>query len=294
MLAGGYPGDIYFFKGLGKGQFTSPKTIRDENGKVIKPASAVNVLAADMDGDGLLDLWIGSRMEGTWWVKNVGSKTGPRFSSKHLPIKTIKGEVIGEDHGDYYSDGARQTVNLDCTSIHYGDWDSDGKRDLVCGGENGSVTWYRNVGEDNAPKFAGGKVLIPGAELKEEEEPEGTTPRWHGGRVKVFVADYNLDRRMDILLGDYTSQSKKNRKLSAEQEAARDKIEKRLATVEKEMEQLEEQGEKFQAKIDKPPSKRYKIEEEIKELYCELDKYETNESVDHGWVWVYLSKPQKQ
>ena len=59
ILSGSWPGQLYFFMGLGKGKFAAKQALKDKAGKDIKIERASTVFAADWNGDGKLDLLIG-------------------------------------------------------------------------------------------------------------------------------------------------------------------------------------------------------------------------------------------
>src|SRR5262245_26944445 len=59
ILSGSWPGNLYFFKGLGKGKFAPKAALKDKAGKPIKIEDASTVFAVDWNGDGKLDLLIG-------------------------------------------------------------------------------------------------------------------------------------------------------------------------------------------------------------------------------------------
>ncbi len=70
------------------------------------------------------------------------------------------------------------------------DWNHDGKKDLLVGAGDGTVSIFLNVGTDTAPAFDAG-ATIP-------------LPDVGGSRsnARPFVVDWNEDGRMDLLVGD--------------------------------------------------------------------------------------------
>ena len=77
ILTGCWPGELYFFKGQGKGKFAKGETLKDTDGKVIKIGSASTVFACDWRGSGKLDLLVGDISGHVWLVPNEGTRTKP-------------------------------------------------------------------------------------------------------------------------------------------------------------------------------------------------------------------------
>jgi hypothetical protein len=98
-----------------------PKTARDELNPPT-PYLLTNPVLADWDGDGLLDLVGGSRMDqagnpnltcepSVYWWRNVGTKKEPKLGQPQV--------LIGESNSAY------------ATGISVADWNADGKLDLI-------------------------------------------------------------------------------------------------------------------------------------------------------------------
>ncbi len=84
------------------------------------------------------------------------------------------------------------------------DWDADGMWDVLAGSDDGSVTWFRNVGTPGSPRLAEGVTLVDaydgvgyGVFLQSKEQ---IVP---GIRSQIEVVDYNGDGKLDLLLGDF-------------------------------------------------------------------------------------------
>jgi len=185
VLSGSWPGEIYWFRGLGKGKFAAGTTIKDAAGKPIEVGNAAAAFACDWDGDGDCDLIVGNILGEVHLVINEGSATEPRFVPRGL--LRAAGKPIKVEHGD-----AGPVV---------ADWDGDGKPDLVVGSGDGSVVWYRNVGELRSPRLAEAKTLVPASTLGWKDDAERVPGQW-GARAKVCVTDWNGDGKLDLLLGD--------------------------------------------------------------------------------------------
>lgn len=82
------------------------------------------------------------------------------------------------------------------------DWDLDGRLDLLVGGEDGSVHWFKNTGTSAAPSFSPGIPLIPASPIGWGSDQDRNAGDW-GLRVRPFVTDWNNDRLPDLLIGDY-------------------------------------------------------------------------------------------
>jgi hypothetical protein len=181
---------------------------------------------ADVNGDGLLDLIVGSKMApndastGTvTWFENVGSPTQPAFRERgFLPIKGqfsyaptvvdldsdgLPDLVVGtwNDRIQWYrntgsrsapawtlADSALVTITRGTnTTPSFGDLDGDGLIDLVIGEGSGTINLYRNVGTKIAPKF----------ELVSDHFQDIKA----GRRTAPVLVDMDGDGKLDLLIG---------------------------------------------------------------------------------------------
>ena len=254
LMSASYPGDLYFFKGLGKEKYAAAKTLRDENGNVVKPVTSATMEAHDMDADGDLDLIIGSRLNGCFVVTNIGTRQAPKWSAKKQRLLDAKGKKIG---GWNYG-----------SNVHFADWDGDGVSDIVVGSDDGGIFWHRNLGKENAPSFGPKQTLVPVMSEEYMFKPFPTPTRC-GWRVKVHVADYNGDGTPDLLAGDYGPEWILNKKLTLAKRARRAELITRIANL--------------KGKENKVRKKA--LRKELKKLAV------FKEGEGGGWVWVYLRKP---
>ncbi|MEX2465953.1 MAG: FG-GAP-like repeat-containing protein [Gemmatimonadota bacterium] len=120
MLVGESSGTLNFFENVGT-------PLRPEFELVTEDFANVNVgrrsvpLLHDLDGNGLLDLLVGSEGEGVHVYRNVGTRTAPEFvrdGSLEIPIHGLAAPALG-------------------------DIDGDGVDDLFLGGIGGGLLFYR-------------------------------------------------------------------------------------------------------------------------------------------------------
>ena len=150
------------------------------DGEIIDIGERAVPCMADLNGDGLNDLLIGSGEGSLYFSENQGSIKQPLFSSIGL-----------------LEDNLQQTISVDgkCNPI-VADWDGNGTNDILLGSVNGSVMLFRNLGDSGDLHFSPGSLLeeISGESLKVE------------GASKPFVADWDNDGGEDLLIEDPSGQ----------------------------------------------------------------------------------------
>jgi hypothetical protein len=236
IVSGSYdPGDIWLFRGLGKGKYEKGRVLVDENGLALvhhpvelarylqlkqkangveedEPTLQARVASfgswpapVDWDGDGDLDLLIGSFGGRIYLRENIGTRKQPKYSGTATEIDVA--------------------VNHHAAPV-VADWDGDGTWDLVVGASDGSVTWFHNTGAKGKPAFAKGAVLV---EAKAPDKflrqylAEGQ-PAAPGVRAQVCVADYDLDGKLDLIVGDFCDVKELRSDLSPAEKTELDRI----------------------------------------------------------------------
>jgi hypothetical protein len=321
LISGSWPGEIFYFRGGPGRTFAPPEMLRDKTGAIInigggvreepgggilitgnadfestpggtfavyhgkrikttaeKPVSitgtASAVHAVDWDGDGVLDLLVGDIGGNVYLIPNEGTKTKYAFGKwRQLTAGGKPLTVPGGDAGPFAAD-----------------WDGDGKLDLLVGAGDGSVWFYRNVGTAKAPELAAGVRLVgPGNASFGPDAPK--EPR-RGIRAKVCAVDWDGDGRLDLLVGDFTTQKPDLPEPTAAQKAEQDRTRKELDSVRARYHELANKLYGSSRVKDREERKKLSRElEQVTQKMLALQKKVPPEYENHGWVWLFLRKP---
>ncbi|HEX3926595.1 MAG TPA: VCBS repeat-containing protein [Gemmatimonadales bacterium] len=147
------------------GTRAAPSWVLADSALVIIPRGSNTAPAfADIDGDGLPDLIIGTASGRLLLYRNTGSKTVPRFTLVSDRFQDIK--------------FGRRSVPV------LVDMDGDGKPDLLLGNEDGALELWRNVGTGGEFKFA----LDSGFQLSSYADAAPAVGDLHGkGHLDILV-----------------------------------------------------------------------------------------------------------
>lgn len=297
LVSGSYdPGDLYLFRGLGHGKYAAATPLKDvtgtplvhhpeelkkyqeleRQGKQCSDEATQQRVASfgswpgfvDWDGDGDLDLLIGSFGGEVFLRTNTGTRSQPVWAAESVRVVDEKGAAL------------QVVAHAD---VNPADWDGDGLFDLVIGSGDGSVVWHRNVGARGKPKFGARQQLIPARSenifltqnLDPHEEPLS------GVRAQIAVVDYDGDGRLDLLVGDY-SQIRRLRELTPEERTRVDGLRRADAGFMRTL--IEHQGD------EEDDDRRHALAEHEAALLA-LEKF-TNDGVGDArtcsFVWLFL------
>ena len=128
---------------------------------------------ADLDGDGDLDLAVGTWNEGVLLFRNEGSAREPRFARVNEPLVDLT-------RGSHVSPALA-------------DLDGDGDLDLVAGESSGEINVWRNEGTRSAPAFTLVTDTLLGLDV--------------GRRSAPALADLNGDGATDLIVGSESGQT---------------------------------------------------------------------------------------
>jgi hypothetical protein len=290
ILSGSWPGQITLFRRDGSG-FAGGETLKHADGNPVKPDVGSHVFAFDWDGDGKLDLIIGTSGGEVLFAPNVGTCTKPVFGeAKPLFASGKKLEIL--------SGSAAPVV---------ADWDGDGLPDLIVGAEDGSVVWFRNEGKLKEPRLAAAQVLVPPSPSPWRDDKSRRPGEW-GVRARPAVVDWDGDGKLDLLVGDlcggYEGKPKMNATEAAEEKDATEQLpalRKEWAAAYKEFAALSDTPEpadatareKHQTQVARLRRKVTQLKDEITRLQEMRDHYQSG-YMSHGYVWLFRRiTPQK-
>ena len=327
LLSGSWPGEIFFFRGKGKGDFAAPVKLKDKNNKTINIGGGIKRDAdgsITITGDGKFERKDGKQYvvyEGEWIEVKPTQRAGVTGTASAAHAHDFDGDgdldlLIGDIRGDVYlvpNEGTKQewafgkeqklpcadgTVKVEGDAGPFvADWDGNGSKDLLVGGGDGSVWLYPNTAPRGSGQTTLGprrQLLPPAGDLYGDNLPTKPTP---GMRTKVCAADWNGDGRLDLLVGDYTYQKPAPVELTPEQKAEQDKARAELAPLEKRYQDLVRNFIDDNARKTRTAEDMARIEKDLGEVtkqMTELRKKVPPESETHGWVWLYLRKPADQ
>jgi len=274
VLSGSYTGEIYFFERNKDGELAQGRFLLASDGKPLETGTSVTPEAVDVDGDGDLDLVIGTRSSGVYVVENTGTRAAPSWAPKPTRLKTAKG------------------TRIKGSNAHHADWDGDGLVDLVLGSESSGVVWHKNIGSRKVPAYAEAQTLVDLSSRRGGNLKEGAIPPEPGYRTKVHVTDWNGDGRVDLLVGDAQFASYELPPLTEEQIAEKAAFQPIHDAAHKEYRKVvEERNDCVRARRPIPEElhARYRAAtDKFAPFRTKMYSFTRRRSNCHGWVWLYL------
>lgn len=146
----------------------------------------------DIDGDNDLDMVI---VKGDKVVVhfNQGTRSTPKYSTLGTQIAVVS---------LFHSSGPRAATFG--VTITFGDIDSDGKRDLVCGeGDEGQVSYFKRTSASNTlPVYGSQTAAVNASNYQIAVNTITTGFAIELGVASIAVEDLNGDGKMDLIVGD--------------------------------------------------------------------------------------------
>ena len=176
--------------------FAPPVNLSTPQGvELVFPLNSTSPAPCDFDGDGDFDLLVGTSTDGIYILENVGSTDlkVPRFNKR----------------GHYEPElGGFDLKGLGTVS-HFlvADWDGDHEPDLMVGTHQGAVFWLKGrKAKTLKNRFTFPRLLV--APRTAAAPMDAELVRTMGIRTRSAIADWNLDGKLDIIIGDFHSTPK--------------------------------------------------------------------------------------
>ncbi|MFO1002570.1 MAG: VCBS repeat-containing protein [Planctomycetaceae bacterium] len=171
------------------------------NGSIQGPAEAkwgyTTLSIADWDHDGLPDIIFNSILSEVQWLKNIGSRTEPKFAAAQSVDVEWETEQPRLAWGWLHPKGKALLTQWRTTPVVH-DFNKDGLQDLVMLDHEGYLAFFERAQRDNAIVLKSPRRAFIGDDGQPIRLNPGTAGR--SGRRKLCVTDWDGDGRFDLLL----------------------------------------------------------------------------------------------
>ncbi len=192
LVWGDFLDRLHFSASNGNGEFSSTQTLKVNSGEEFTLDHCIHLpCAVDWDGDGHLDLLVGSEDGRISFVRNTGqtSNGAPIFEAP-VPVWTT--------HPNLHAGVLPVLAAYD--------WRGDGLQDLIVGNSSGELLFFKNLGTTTAPDFDGAFQLEAGGEpIRVTAGPTGSIQgpsECKFGYTCPTVVDWDADGNADVLFSD--------------------------------------------------------------------------------------------
>jgi hypothetical protein len=199
LLVGRLDGSLSLYSLTGTGSTaTSTKVSDNTYGIQLDQATTPNL--SDVDGDGYIDLLVGSYAGNTVYYKNTSTTDVPVFDKQQdtfggvLPGFWREETWYDVDKNEFYDTTVFKNINYSAPAVR--DLDGNGDPEFIIGDERGKVTIYRDIRRGKLTDF----TII-------EEDPfylsdvNKCYDYNFGAHVKPSFGDLNGDGEIDLLVG---------------------------------------------------------------------------------------------
>ncbi len=231
--------------------------------------------AVDYNGNGVLDLVVGSFGPHFFLYTNEGDATKPMLSAEaiKLPVKSP----------DYHA------------APHLADLTGDGKLEFITGSSSGKVYISYNEGTRAEPRWSEFELLLDIQSQNEVFSMGDDFEPQPGRATRVWATDWNGNGLLDLVVGDTITIASPTAGLTEEEfKAKRTEWDEAVMKVRSDhddlLERYREALQSGEGEVDKELVDAYmKVSQKLNELYRSRAKWINERRTGH--VWVYLQKP---